>query len=204
MNRKILAALAVPAAVLLLAACNPGNSSGQQQENQQQSQDEQTYEQVQPIPHFPYSVYREVGIDVEADQALGLQTTSFFFNQGVADPVLECPSLGQPFPNTASLSNPNQVVYRPNSSRDDAGVATGQMDPNGIYNPEASSGTYVLCINAAGQKYLQYWEGFVDTVSGAARWDGGSHQIVVMGQPVMPRCAPGTSKGHKATLCTKP
>ena len=40
--------------------------------------------------------------EVEAIQALGSQTTSFFFNQGVADPIFSCPSLGMPVPATAS------------------------------------------------------------------------------------------------------
>lgn len=182
-------------AALSLSACT--QTGANKLENQQQYQDELTYENAQPIPHFNYSVYREVGTDVEAIQALGEQTTSFFFGSIVnSGPIFTCPSLGEPFPNTASLSNPLQVLR----NRD---AVVGQMDPNGIYNPSASEGTYVLCINAQGQKYLQYWEGPVMAVSGTARWDAKSKQIVVFGAPAMPTCVVAGNGQHRATSCKK-
>lgn len=198
--RNITAAAAVSAALVFgLAACNGNGVSGEQKA---QNADSQTYDQVQPIPHFPYSVYREVGIDVEAIRALGEQTTSFFFNMGSPDPIFQCPSIGEPFPNTAELSNPDQVV---NDGYPQGGqaVTVGQEDPDGIYAPSSSSGTFVLCVNSAGQKYAQYWEGFVDTVSGTAKWDSSHHQIVVYGAPIMPTCkVTGSGKSAKNT-CTK-
>jgi hypothetical protein len=203
--------LAIAGAVVLalgLAACShASNPSGQQQENQQQQSDTNTYETNQPIPHFQYSDYRQTAISVEAIQALGEQTTSFFFNLGVRNPIFSCPSLGSPFPNTAELSNPDQVE-NDGYPQGGAAVTIGQMDPNGVYSPSSSSGTYVICVNARGQQYAQYWEGDVDSVSGPATWDDATGQIVVTGQPTMPKCAvtatttaSGTRKA--ATTCTK-
>lgn len=200
MNRKTIPAIAGAALLAFgLAACQgAGNPSGQQQENQQQQSDTTTYETNQPIPHFQYSDYRQTAINVEAIQALGEQTTSFFFNLGVKDPIFSCPSLGSPFPNTAELSNPDQIE---NDGYPQGGqaVTVGQMDPNGVYSPESSSGTYVICLNAQGQQYAQYWEGDVDSVSGPATWDASTGQIVVTGQPTMPKC----SVAAKKTTCTK-
>lgn len=200
MNRKILTALAViPAAALVLAGCtNSGTPSGQAAENATSQQDLQTYEQVQPAPHFSYSQIRQTEIDAQASEALGEQTTSFFFNLGVRNPIFSCPSIGDPVPNTAQLTNPNQVVYRYASS-DGTGTAVGNIDPNGLYAPSDSSGTNVMCVNAQGDQYLQYWEGDVDTVNGAATWNDTTGQIDVTGQPTMPKC----KVASKATTCTK-
>jgi hypothetical protein len=57
------------------------------------------------------------------------------------------------------------------------------MDPNGVYVPESSTGTYVMCIDAQGRPYAQYWEGFVHTVFAPARWDSGSHMVQLVGPP---------------------
>jgi hypothetical protein len=194
----VLAAAAAGALALSIAACSH-SPNGQQMENQQQSNDTTTYEMNQPIPHFTTSQMRATLTEVEAIQALGSQTTSFFFNQGVTDPIFSCPSLGMPVASTAQLSNPDQVIGTGNSNA----VTIGQMDPNGVYSPPDSTGTNVLCLNASGQPYIQYWEGFVDAVSGAATWNSTTHQVQVIGQPTVPKCTLQTVSGKRETVCTK-
>jgi hypothetical protein len=46
------------------------------------------------------------------------------------------------------------------------------MEPTGVYTGD-SSGTYVVCIAPNGDKYLSYWEGFVQTEGGPAEWVDG-------------------------------
>jgi hypothetical protein len=188
MNSKIIAS----GAVLLIAAfavagCTSGNSapSGQALENQQQKQDSTSLVNDQPIPHFNYSQIRQTLIDAETISSDGTQTTSFFFQMGDQDPVFTCPSLGMPVANTAQLSNPDQVINDTGSSSPTGGAAltVGQMDPDGIYAPSASTGTYVICVNSSGQKYLEYWEGDVMTVTSGATWDSATHSLKVMGAP---------------------
>lgn len=207
-RKTIIGAVFGAACVLGVAACNgSGNSNGQQLENQQQYNNESTFEQVQPLPHFPYSQYRATLTEVQAIQALGTQTTSFFFNQGVAKPIFACPSLGMPVASTAQLSNPSQAYNMPDGNGNYNTVTLGNMDPNGTYSPPDSTGTNVVCLNAAGQPYIQYWEGFVDAVSGAAHWDGATNTVVVTGQPVLPKCQATTAaikgKQQRITACTK-
>jgi hypothetical protein len=172
---------AVTVAVLCTAsACSgTGSSGGQAQENSQQQADTAALEASQPLPHYNYSQIRQTLIDAETISANGTQTTSFFFQMGNQDPVYSCPSLGEPVANSSSLSNPQQVVGTGNYNA----VTTGQMDPDGIYTPVSSSGTYVICLSASGQPYLDYWEGDVFTVSGAAEWDTATHSIKVTGAP---------------------
>lgn len=182
-NRRTLTTLTGGAAIAVTvlctaSSCSSGNS-GQQQENQQQQADTSSLEASQPIPHYSYSQIRQTLIDAETISANGTQTTSFFFQMGNQDPVYSCPSLGEPVANSSSLSNPDQVVGTGNNNA----VTTGQMDPDGIYTPTSSAGTYVICLNSAGQPYLDYWEGDVFTVSGAAEWNTATHSIKVIGAP---------------------
>lgn len=182
MKTRPLAGIAVALALgISLTACQSGPSAQQQEQSQQQS-DTSSLEQSQPIPHYSYSQIRQTAIDAETISAEGTQTTSFFFQMGDPDPVFSCPSLGEPVANTAQLSNPEQVVGVSGSI---GGGSTDlpQMDPNGIYAPSASSGTYVICVNSSGAKYLQYWEGDVMTVTSAATWDRSTHTLKVTGAP---------------------
>lgn len=176
-------AVAIPALLLCTASSCDNNSqpTGQQSENAQQQADTSSLEQSQPIPHFNWSQIRQTLIDAETISANSTQTTSFFFQQGAPDPVYSCPSIGMPVANTAQLSNPDQVLPDPNQSY--GSVVTAQEDPNGIYAPAASEGTYVICVNSSGQDYLDYWEGNVLTVTGAAEWNAATHQLKVTGAP---------------------
>ena len=206
MNIRRIALAAASAAVLALglAACDSGSTNqGQALEDQQQNNDSLTYDQAQPIPHFAYSQERATLTEVEAIEALGSQTTSFFFNQGVTDPIFSCPSLGMPVASTASLSNPDQIVNPSNGNNGNNSVTVGQMDPNGIYNPPDSTGTNVICLNSAGQPYVNYWEGYVESISGAATWNSATHQMEVTGQPTIPKCVLAGSGSKRQTVCTK-
>ena len=206
---RIIAAIAAAfIATVSVAACSGASiTAGQRQEQQSSQQDLTTFEQVQPAPHFPYSVLREVGIDVEASQALGEETTSFFFAQGDPDPIYSCPSIGQPFQATAQITNPNQLVpdpYNTYHNQDPGSVVIGNIDPNGVYSPPDSTGTNVLCVNASGQKYLFYWEGFVAAINGTATWNYTTHRMNVTGGVNMPTCKTANdAKGKPQTTCVK-
>jgi hypothetical protein len=192
MNKKIAAVTVTAVLGASLAACTHGQPNGQQQENKQQQQDTTSLEASQPIPHYNYSQIRQTLIDAETISADGTQTTSFFFQMGNQDPVYSCPSLGEPVANSSSLSNPQQGT---GVSGVAGAIAIGQMDPDGIYTPTSSSGTYVICLNSGGQPYLDYWEGDVFTVSGAAEWNTATHSIKVTGAP--------TAAIHTATAGTQ-
>lgn len=179
MNTKTIAGAAAAAILAVsLAACN--NDSGNAQESAQQQADTRSLEASQPIPHYNWSQIRQTAIDAQDIAANGSQTTSFFFMMGDRDPIFSCPSIGMPVPNTAQLSNPLQPASNSGTFAEDV---IGQMDPDGIYSPTSSSGTYVICINASGAKYLDYWEGDVFTVAGAAEWDAATHSLKVIGAP---------------------
>jgi hypothetical protein len=188
MNKHLRPIVLLAATALLglaVAGCTTthGVSSGQAKENAQQAADTASLENDQPIPHFNYSQIRQTLIDAETISADGTQTTSFFFQMGDPDPVFSCPSLGMPVANTAELSNPDQVEWSSLGNNAAASAVIGQMDPDGIYAPTSSTGTYVICVNSSGQKYLEYWEGDVMTVTAPATWDSATHSLNVIGAP---------------------
>lgn len=157
--------------------------------------------QNQPVPIFPTSELRENMVEIEAIQALGAPTTSFFFPPGsvsvvggkqvfTSPPFKICPSQGEPIHADDSLTNPQQAL--PGS----AGAVVSQMDPNGTY-AGPNSGTYVLCLTKAGTKKMAYWEGDVFTESGTAVWnpDGGpGDQIQDVGPSALPVCVKKTAQ----------
>lgn len=180
-NRSVVAAIA---AVLIggstVAACGgPKNATNAEATIEQQQLAQ--YNQSQPIPFFKWSLERQILIDAETASANGDQSTSFFFNYGVQDPIFSCTSLGMAVPDTAQLSNPEQVV--PVTGRWGGGHdVLPQADPFGIHTPPNSDGTYVICL-IGGKPVLQRAEESVHTVMAPAQWDYKNHRIQIVGNP---------------------
>ena len=164
---------------LTAGACS-GDSSGKQSETAQQDAISKTLINNQPLPAFNWSQLRQNLIEIETAQAQGVQTTTFFFNQGVQDPISSCPSIGAPIPTTDQLSNPTKIEHHGETGG--GNITTNQMEPNGTYTGD-SAGTYVMCVNAQGKAYATYWEGYVQTIFGDATWDKATHQVELKGDP---------------------
>lgn len=175
--RKFIALILLVVLGVALSACDD-RSTGDQAESRTQAQATTNVVQNQPIPVFMRSQMRQNLIEIETAQANGVQSTTFFFNQGVQDPIFVCPSIGTPIAASMSLSNPQQIQY---SDSHGSGVVA-QMDPNGVYTG-ATTGTYVMCIGADGKPFAKYWEGFVDTIFGPAIWDPKTHSEQLVGPP---------------------
>ncbi len=185
--RKIIISIFCMALVFGAIGCSntspagpPPNASDQQLSTDILS----TYQKAQPAPKFDWSQYRQNLIEIETAQSHTTQTTTFFFNQGVQAPIQSCPSIGFPIASTSELTNPDQAVGSTGgASNGQYGVVVlPQIDPNGIFAGH-STGTYVICIDATGKAYGNYWEGFVQTVTGPAVWDEASHQVKLTGPP---------------------
>lgn len=206
----VIAALAALAVVLGIAACTATGSNGQAAENSDQGAISQSMVTNQPPPFFPTSAYRGEEIEIQAIEALGSPTTTFFFPEGTTvvegatgphfstPPFKTCPSEGEPIPNTASLTNPYQGT---GVSGVAGAIAIGQMDPNGLYVPNASSGTDVLCDTPNGGSRLDYWEGPVYTESGVAVWSD-TQGIVDVGTNALPVCVIMTAHDGDGTGIT--
>lgn len=177
--RKFVIAVVAALTMITATACHGTPSKPNNIEHDAQSADSANLVQNQPIPEFSYSQIRQNAIEFEKAEAEGAASTTFFFNRGVKDPIFVCPSIGSGIPESASLSNPNQLVRQyVGSGYWDDGVV-GQMDPNGIYTATNGTGTRVLCVGADGKIFGKNWEGDVDVVYAPAKWnkDTGMEEI---------------------------
>lgn len=158
---------------LMFAGCNKNTANNADRKIAQKQLE--GFQKNQPVPIFDWSQLRQNLIEVETSQARTTQTTSFFFNQGVVDPVHSCPSIGFPIPATYQLTNPQAKVVNHD-------LTLPQIEANGVYT-DVTTGTYVICIDAQGKGYAFYWEGFVGTAAGPAKWDTVTHSMQLVGPP---------------------
>ena len=193
LTRKRLLGIALPLAVIPIVIATSASSCGSStgaaaSANNTNSGILGHYNSVQPpLDPTGNSVYRDTLTYAEATHILGLNTYTFFMRKGgQGGPFFQCASEGSAVPNTAELTNPQQYV----SNADDPslpsdGVAViGNMDPDGVFPPAASQGTYVRCLYDNGKPYLVYSEPDVLQLNASnASWDpslyGGQGGIVV-------------------------
>lgn len=169
--------LTIPAVLLtvgvLLTACGEKKPNVREQDENVTADQAIRYADSQPVPEFDWSQIRQNLIEIETAQATTTQTTTLFFNQGVAEPVGQCPSIGFPIPSTYQLTNPDNIEGGGEGGR----VTVAQMEATGVFTAE-STGTYVMCVSGDGEAYAVYWEGFVQTTSGAAEFTNGEIRLV--------------------------
>lgn len=161
-------------ALFSLSSCTSDNASNEaaKKDRQASAASLQKQQQSQPTPIYDWSQYRQTLIEVTDAKANATQTTSFFFLEGVGL-IGSCPSIGFPVPSTAQLTAPETKMSRYD-------LVIPQVEPVGVYTGE-STGTYTLCVDDDGQPYANYFEGYVQTVTGPAKFEDG--QIVLTGSP---------------------
>lgn len=135
------------------------------------------FSKSQPVPVFPYSQERENVIDILTARASAIPTTSFAMHAGSPDPIHICSSIGFAIPHTTQLTSPDQVVDRTNGD-----VVIAQAEPVGTFTGDTDA-THVVCVDANGRAYDDYWEGDVNTVTGPAEWNYELHRIELIGAP---------------------
>jgi hypothetical protein len=136
------------------------------------------FQTVQPAPQFDWSQIRQTLIDAETAQAQTTQTTTFFFNLGVADPLGWCPSIGYPVAGTSQITSPDKE----NDHGSYGQSVTAQIDPNGIFSGNTTA-TYVICVGENGKRYLHHVEEIAHAVGGPATWDYTHHRFQITGDP---------------------
>lgn len=170
-------AIIITAALALgLAACETGPGDAAQSDEKLTEGILRDLQRAHPVPQFRRSQIRQNLVELTTAQAETTQTTTFFFNMGVEEPVNSCPSIGFPIPATMQLTNPEQIAR----SYSGGYAILPQVEPTGVYTGD-TTGTYAMCIDARGNAYAVYWEGFVQTVTGPAEFKNG--QVELVGPP---------------------
>lgn len=194
--KKFTKKLMIPGILLVMAlfitsCADEGESTAVSNDRDTSSQQLLDLQQAHPTPRFTRSQLRQNLIEITTAQAETTATTSFFYNMGVAQPVHSCPSIGFPIPTTMQLTNPEQSV---NMGHQGGGSHTLPLaEQTGVYTGD-STGTYVICVDAQGDGYAMYWEGFVQTVAGPAEFVDG--QVQLTGPPSFEFSALEDSEGN--------
>jgi hypothetical protein len=155
MNRKLLAvtACAVGAFFVLSAeSCDGSPPTANQQEQAQQSrQQAEGQAAVGPVSIINWTQKKQFKSILEAFDQPNLVTYSYLFSNYTGKLVPLCRSQGYGFNEATEYTNPQQIAWQTSGN---SGIASGvlaQQDPNGLYSPQSSAGTLMLCLTTAGK-----------------------------------------------------
>ncbi len=138
------------ALLALLAACSVEESESQQVQQQQDQ-----YVRNQPLPVFDWSLERHLMIELYRSRNNAVSTFSLTWDPFRGKISWSCPSIGYPIPGGTQLTNPEQYAFN--------GTTLPQAEPNGLFSPATSAGTYVMCVNPDGTVSPVYNEDNVRT-----------------------------------------
>ncbi len=154
MNSKKIMIVAGLVTVLLsgvLVAC----STPDQKESNLVRNQQQLYIDSQPPPYFDWSLERQLMTELYKARNRAVSTFSLTWDPYRGKISWSCPSIGFPIPGGTQLTNPEQTASN--------SVAIPQAEPNGLFSPATSAGTYVMCINSDGTVSPTYVEDNVRT-----------------------------------------
>ena len=132
----------VIASTLLLSACGPADppSSDDTEHARQATSLAQMTEAVGMPSIVNFAEKRMMKLILELrDKSVPTYTYLVGMNNQYR---LLCNSVGYGLPNSTQYTNPSQQIDAGQS-----GYALLQADPNGLYSPSSSEGTWVMCIN---------------------------------------------------------
>jgi len=149
MNKKWLVVLLAP----LLLGNNEGSGcdDSTQKERKQVEQQQERYVTVQPPPYFEWSLERHLLTELYKARNNSVATYTYVRNQYTGKVMSWCPSIGFPISAATQLTNPMAVPIGHS-------VSVPQAEPNGLYTPAASRGTFVMCLNKDGKVVPRYHE----------------------------------------------
>ena len=139
--------------LLVLFASVAGCANTDDRVEMQVEQQQQQYVNAQPVPQFDWSLERHVMIELYKARNNAVSTYSITYSDFRGVITWGCPSIGYPIPGGTQLTNPEKVEY--------ASVTLPQPEPNGLYTPGTSAGTYVMCVNLDGTVSPVYVEDYV-------------------------------------------
>jgi hypothetical protein len=155
-------------ALFLLVGCSTTSAppSVTRQEQKAVENQDQVYANTQPTPFFDKSLDRALLIQIYKKRQEAVATWTYVQSEYTGKVLFFCPSIGFPIPGGTQLTNPNKIIersYNGAQSNWGWGTAIPQSEPNGLYSPSTSEGTYVMCSNEDGSVSPAYLEPKVQT-----------------------------------------
>ena len=149
---KIAAVLAgVPFLMANEGGCTP-QPTGKAASAEQAKQDVQMEQFLrnQPVPSFDWSLERHMLIQLYAARQKATNTYSVVQSEYTGKILWQCNSIGFPLPYSTQLTNPLQILRTADYQGGAAGVVA-QQEPNGLFSPATSDGTWVPCVDEKGK-----------------------------------------------------
>lgn len=137
--------------LVVMAGCTSANFHESLDVNRQQAQ----YVNNQPPPFFDWSLERHLMTELYTSRNDAVATWSLTWDTFRGKISWECPSIGFPIPGGTQLTNPMSDLRTSDP--------VPQAEPNGLYSPSTSAGTYVMCLNDDGTVSPVYVEDNVRT-----------------------------------------
>ena len=148
MNMKPVLFGMILAGAFALSACEPTNTADTQQRKQQEKISEQGNMVVgmPAITHFFEKRMMKTILEMRDDPNLATYTYTTDLNGRLH---FRCHSIGYGLPYSTQYTNPSKISseYGVNSNAHYVGGVIPQADPNGLFSPTSSEGTWVLCKN---------------------------------------------------------
>lgn len=144
------------ATVVLVVACT--QTADTRERDRVQAQQNQ-YLNGQPPPYFDFSLQRDLMIQLYRARNTSVTTYSYVQSPYTGKIQFECPSIGYPIPGGTQLTNPEQITYGYGGSTGSYGYGViPQAEPDGLFTPATSQGTWIFCLNDDGSVAPQYVE----------------------------------------------
>ena len=114
------------------------------------------YVNSQPPPVFDWSLERHLLTELYKARNNAVATYSYVRNQYTGKILSSCPSIGFPISAATQLTNPSVAEWH--YSQGVWSAVLPQPEPNGLFTPAESRGTYVMCLNKDGKVTPRYYE----------------------------------------------
>lgn len=155
---KTIVMLCVVAVLTVFASACDDTSNANERERATVNRQQETFLRSQPTPVFEWSLERSLMIQFYNARNARTLTYSYVVHPHTGALLMSCESMGFPLPATVQLTNPQTVV---DTARGVTSIA--QAEPNGLYAPSSTTGTWVMCIAPNGGIEPRYVENEVIT-----------------------------------------
>ncbi len=152
--RKIIFTIVIISLFMIMGCFNSADRVDRVAVEEQQEH----FQKVYPVPHYDYSIPRDVLIQIYDVVTTQAYTTYTVIESITGETKFHGPSVGYGIPVDTQLTNPLRPAYSSGSS----GIIE-QAEPAGVFSSKNTDGTWVLFINPDGNVVPIYTEHKVTT-----------------------------------------